>query len=168
MLVEGATRVAQAQKLPEGQRASTMLDIARNLSGEYPERAAELIAEIQAEGKQSNDETSVDLISAQAFVAAAQHNKDQLRGLLKDGFAAANRVILERQRTGGVHFFAGLGPLVQVGVDHDPDFTIPFIEGLPPSLVKAQLLLTAASDLNIGRRLPFKLQQQHKVERPAQ
>ncbi|HXN52823.1 MAG TPA: hypothetical protein VN943_12880 [Candidatus Acidoferrum sp.] len=160
--------IAQAQQLPEDQRASTMLDIARNFSGDYPERAAELIAEIQAGNKPINDETSVNLISAQAFVAAAQKKRDQLRELLQRGFELANRVILEQQRTGDIHFFTGLGPLVQVGVDNDPDVTIPFIESLSPSYVKAQLLLIAGSDLSMGTRVPLRFHPQQKVEKPAQ
>src|ERR1700682_3203756 len=124
--------IAQAQQLPEDQRASTMLDIARNFSGDYPERAAELIAAIQR------------------------------------GCELANRVILEQQRTGDIHFFTGLGPLVQVGVDNDPDVTIPFIESLSPSYVKAQLLLIAGSDLSMGTRVPLRFHPQQKVEKPAQ
>jgi hypothetical protein len=57
---------------------------------------------------------------------------------------------------------------VQVGVDNDPDLTIPFIESLTPSYVKAQLLLTAASDLSMGTRVRLRLQQQQKIEKPAQ
>ena len=160
--------IAKAQQLPEDQRASTNLDIARNFSGDYPERATELIAESQSGSKPINEETSVNLISAQAFVAAAQNKKDQLRELLELGFESANRVILEQQRTGDIHFFTGLGPLVQVGVDNDPDLTIPFIESLAPSYVKAQLLLIAASDLRMGMRPPLRFQPQQKVEKPAQ
>jgi hypothetical protein len=160
--------IAKAQQLPEVERASTMLDIARNIAGDYPERAAELIAETQTGTGPINDETSVNLISAQAFVAAAQNNKDRLRELLQRGFESANRIILEQQRTGEVHFFTGFGPLVQVGVNNDPDLTIPFIESLTPSYVKAQLLLTAAWDLSMGRRVPLRFQQQRKVEKPAQ
>ena len=160
--------IAKAQQLPEDERASTMLDIARNIAGDYPERAAELIAEIQTGTGPINDETSVNLISAEAFVAAAESNKDRLRELLQHGFESANRIILEQQRTGEVHFFTGLGPLVQVGVDNDPDLAIPFIESLTPSFVKAQLLLTAASDLSMGTRAPLRFQQKQKIEKPAQ
>jgi hypothetical protein len=160
--------IAKAQQLPEDQRPSTMLDIARNFSGDYPERATELIAESQSGSKPINEETSVNLISAQAFVAAAQNKKDQLRELLQRGFESANRIILEQQRTGDIHFFTGLGPLVQVGVDNDPDLTIPFIESLSPSYVKAQLLLTAAWDLSMGTRVPRTSQPQQKIEKPAQ
>ena len=160
--------IAKAQQLPEDQRPSTMLDIARNFSGDYPERATELIAESQSGSKPINEETSVNLISAQAFVAAAQNKKDQLRELLQRGFESANRIILEQQRTGDIHFFTGLGPLVQVGVDNDPDLTIPFIESLSPSYVKVQLLLTAAWDLSMGTRVPRTSQPQQKIEKPAQ
>jgi hypothetical protein len=160
--------IAKARELPDDQRPSVMLDIARNMARDHAERAAELIAEIQAGNGPSNDETSVNLISAQAVVAAAQGQKDQFRELLQRGFEAANRVILEEQRTGEIHFFAGLGPLVQVGVDNDPDVTIPFIENLSPSFVKAQLLLIAGSDLSAGTRPPLRFQQQTKAEKPAQ
>jgi hypothetical protein len=160
--------IAQAQKLPEDQRPNTMLDIARNIAGNDPERAAEVIAEIQSGNGPINDERSVNLISAQAFVAAAQNKKDQLRELLERGFESANRVILEQQRTGEAHFFTGLGPLAQVGVDNDPDVTLPFIESLTTSFVKAQLLLTAASDLSMGARVPLNFHQHQKVEKPAQ
>jgi hypothetical protein len=38
-------------------------------------------------------------------------------------------------------------PLVHIGMESDPDFTIPFVEGLPASRVKAEVLLDAAHAL---------------------
>jgi hypothetical protein len=167
-LVNPDAAIAKASELPDHQRPSAVLDIARNIAGDHPERATELIAESQSGNKPISEETSVNLISAQAFVAAAQNKKDELRELLQRGFESANRIILEQQRTGDIHFFTGLGPLVQLGVDNDPDLTIPFIESLSPSYVKAQLLLTAAWDLSMGTRVPRTSQPQQKIEKPAQ
>jgi len=42
--------IAKAEQLPDGEkRASTLLDVARGIAGDYPERAAELVAEAQRE-----------------------------------------------------------------------------------------------------------------------
>jgi hypothetical protein len=155
-LVNPEAAIAKAEQLPDDQRASTMLDIARNIAGDYPERAAELIAAIKGGNKPADDEMYVNLISAQAFVAVAQDKKDGLHELLQRGFESANHVILEQQRTGDIHFFKGLGPLNQIGIENDPDLTITFIESLSPSYLKADLLLAAASDLGTGARMPLR------------
>ena len=160
--------IAKVQQLPNDERASTGLDVARNIAGDYPERAAELIAEGQGLYKPVDDEMNVNLVSARAFVAVAQNRNDELHDLLERGFASANRVILEQQRTGDIHFFKGIGPLAQIGVQHDPDLTIAFIESLPSSYLKAELLLGAASDLYKPVRLPFRSRPQQKVEKPDQ
>jgi hypothetical protein len=155
-LVNPEAAIAKAEQLPNDQRASTMLDIARNIAGDYPGRAAELIAEIQGGNKPADDEMYVNLISAQAFVAVAQDKKDGLHELLQRGFESANRVILEQQRTGETHFFKGLGPLNQIGIENDRDLTISFIESLSPSYLKAELLLAAASDLSKPVGVPLR------------
>ena len=160
--------IAKAQQLPADERASTVLDVARNIAGDYPERATELIAAAQSGNKPVDDEMNVNLVSAQAFVAVAQKRNDELHGLLERGFASANRVILEQQRTGEIHFFNGLGPLVQIGAQNDPDVAIAFIEGLPPSYLKADLLLVAASDLYSPVRVPLRSRPQQRVEKPDQ
>jgi hypothetical protein len=85
-----------------------------------------------------------NLISAQASVAAAQNNKDQLHELLQRGFASANRILLEQQRS-DIHFFPGLGLMIQIGIQNDPDLTTAFMESLPTSYVKAEAFLIAAS-----------------------
>ena len=162
-LVNPEAAIAKAEQLPDDHRASTMLDIARNIAGDYPDRAAELIAEMQGGNKPADDEMYVNLISAQAFVAVAQSRKDGLHELLQRGFESANRVILDQQRTGEIHFFKGLGPLNQIGIENDPDLTISFIEGLSPSYLKAELLLAAASDLSTGMRMPLRSGSQQKV-----
>jgi hypothetical protein len=138
----------------DDKRASTLLDVARGIAGDYPERATELIAETQSGNKPIDDQLHLNLISAQASVAAAQNKKDELHELLERGFESANHIILEQQRTGGIQFVVGLVPLVQVGMQNGPELTVTFIESLPPSYLKAGLLLGAASTLSLRMRLP--------------
>jgi hypothetical protein len=160
--------ITKAKQLPEDERGSTLLDVARGMAGDYPERAAELIAETQSGNKPTDDQLRVNLISAQAFVAAAQNKKDELDELLQRGFESANHILLEQQRTGGIPFVAGLGPLVQVGIQNDPDLTVTFIEGLSPSYLKAELLIGAASALSLPVRLPLTSRPQKRVEKPPE
>jgi hypothetical protein len=54
---------------------------------------------------------------------------------------------LHQQGRSGSPFVVGLGPLAQIGMQNDPELTTTFIEALPPSYVKAELLLGAASAL---------------------
>jgi hypothetical protein len=163
--------IAKAEQLPDNaRRASTLLEIARSIAGDYPERAAELIAEIQGGDKLLDAEMELDLISAQISVAASKNkNLDELHDLLQRGFALANRVISEQQRTRGIHFFiVGLVPLVQIGIQNDPDSTVSFVESLPPSHLKASLFISAASALSMGRRLPLSSAPQQRAEKPNQ
>lgn len=141
--------VAKAQELPPGpHRASTLLEIAREIAGDHPEQAANLIAE--AKGEQGNDANQLNVISAEAYVAAAERNHSALHDLLQQGFALASRVPAEE--TGG---FPTAGSLVQIGIQNEPDMTIAFLQGLPASYAKAHLLMEAASSLNMRRPLPF-------------
>jgi len=158
--------ITKAEQLPDDdKRASTMMDVARGIAGDYPERAAKLIAETQSGNKPTDEQLHLNLISAQAFVAAAQNRKDELDELLKSGFESANHILLEQQRTGDIHFVAGLAPLVQIGIQNDPNLTVTFIEGLSPSYLKAELLLGAASALGMRMRLPFSSRPQQRVEK---
>jgi hypothetical protein len=153
--------IAKAEQLPnDDKRASTMLEVSRGMAGDHPERAAELIAETQSKNAPTDDEMQSNLISARASVAAAQNNKDQLHELLQRGFASANRILLEQQRSGDIHFFPGLGLMIQIGIQNDPDLTTTFMESLPTSYVKAEAFLIAASALNTGRRMPLSSRQQ--------
>jgi hypothetical protein len=83
-----------------------------------------------------------------------------LHELLQRGLASANRIFLEQQRNGDIHFFPGLGLMIQIGIQNDPDLTTAFMESLPTSYVKAEAFLIAASALIMGRRLPFSSRQQ--------
>jgi hypothetical protein len=161
--------IAKAEQLPDDdKRTRTMLEVARGIAGDSPERAAELIAETQRKNQPTDDEMHFNLISAQAFVAAAQNKKDELHEQLQRGFESANRILLEQQSTGDIHFFAGLAPMIQIGMQNDPDLTITFIESLPSSYLKAEVLLEAASALSMGRRLPLSSRPQQRVDKPYQ
>jgi len=158
--------IAKAEQLPDDdRRAATMLEVARSIAGDHPARATDLIAETQRGNRPADNETYVNLVSAQAFVAAAEDKKEELHELLQRGFDSANRIILERQGTGGMQSVAGLGPLVQIGIQNDPDLTIAFIESLSPTYLKAELLLGAASALSPRMRLPLSSRPQQKVEK---
>ena len=147
--------IAKAEQLPDDdKRASTMLEIARAIARDYPERAAELIAEIQRRNKPIDDELQLNLISSQASVAAAQDKKNELHELLQRGLEAANHIILEQQRTDTLHFVDGVASLVQIGIQNDPNLTISFLQGLSPSDTKAALLLEAAWALSKRQSIP--------------
>jgi hypothetical protein len=148
--------IAKLQQLPnDDKRASAMLEVARHVAGDQPERAAELIAETQPKNQPADEEMQFNLISAQASLAASQNKQAVLHDLLQRGFESANHNLVEQQRTGEIHFFAGLGPLVQVGMQNEPELTTSFIDSLPASYLKADVLLGAASALSMGRRLPL-------------
>jgi hypothetical protein len=162
-----AEAIAKAEQLPDDMRTSALLQVARSVSRYDPERAAGVIAEVQQEKKSMDEETFVDLISAQAFVAAAQNDQSGLRDALRQGFASANRLLLEQQRTGGNYFsLQALRPLVHIGMEKDPDFTMSFVDGLPPSGLKAELLLVVASALSTSRPPHIGAQAQKTAEKP--
>ncbi|MGB9464582.1 MAG: hypothetical protein WBR10_05675 [Candidatus Acidiferrum sp.] len=164
--INAEAAIKKAEQLPDDdKRTSTLLEVARGIAGDYPERAAELIAESQSGNKPTDDQLQLNLISAQAFVAAAESKKDDLDELLQRGFESANRILLEQQRTGTIQIVAGLGPLVQIGIQNDPNLTVTFIESLSPSYLKAELLLGAASALSMRRPLPFGSRPQQKKEK---
>ena len=147
--------IAKAEQLPdEDKRASTILEVARTIAADHPERAAELIVEIQRRNKPMDDERQVNLISAQASVAAAQDKKNELHELLQRGLEAANHIILEQQRTGTLHFVDGVASLVQIGIQNDSNLTISFLQSLSPSDTKAALLLEAAWALSKRQSIP--------------
>jgi hypothetical protein len=141
--------IAIAEQLPDDTRTIALLQVARTVSRYDPVRAATVIAEVQQESKSPTDEgTLVDIISAQAFAAAGQNNPSALRDLLRQGFALANHMLLAQQGTRRNYApIPALTPLVHIGMESDPDFTIPFVEGLPASRVKAEVLLDTAHAL---------------------
>lgn len=141
--------IAKAEQMPDDdKRASTVLEVARTIASDHPERAAELVVEVQNRNKPIDDEMRLNLISARASVAAAQDKKNELHQLLQQGLEIANHIILEQQRMGTLHFVDGVPALVQIGIQNDANLTIGFLQSLPPSDTKAALLLEAAWTLN--------------------
>lgn len=148
--------VAKADQLPkDDRRADTKLEIARQIAGNDPARAQALIAEVENENATGIPELQLDAISAKASLAAAQDKKDETRELLRQGFTLATSIIAELQKSGNVSFVPGLGQLVQLGMQNDPDATITFAQSVPASWMKANLLLGAASALTMHLRLPL-------------
>ena len=148
--------IAKAEQLQEGERrADTILSIASNIAGKQPERAQELIAEVEGTNRTEFPELQLDVVSVKAAVAAGQDKKDETRELLQQGFALAAPIIAERQKSGNAPFVPGLGQLVQIGMQNDPDSTITFLQSVPGSWLKANLLLGAASALTMKTHLPI-------------
>ena len=116
--------VATAEQLPDDTRTIALLQVARMVSRYDPARAATVLAEVQQESNSSTDEeTLVDIISAQAFVAAGQKNQGALHDSLRQGFASANHMLLEQQGTRRNYVsIPALTPLVHIGMESDPDF----------------------------------------------
>jgi len=144
--------VARAEALPAGpERSRTLLQVARGISGSQPDRAAQLVAEVDGVIQADDDEMQLDMISVKASIAAAKGDQAQVKNLLRSGFELASRFISAQTRP----FIDGMGGLVQLGIQNDPELTTAFFQRLPASEVKAHLLLTAAEGLNLRRRLPF-------------
>lgn len=80
----------------------------------------------------------------------------------------ATPIILELQKRGNVSFVAGLGQLVQLGMQNDPDSTIAFVQSLPASWLKANLLLGEAAALTMPARLPLGTREPQKPDKPIQ
>jgi hypothetical protein len=153
--------IAEAEQLPDhDRRADNMLEVARGMAVDHPERAARLIVETQGKNPPADEEMQFNLISAQASVAAAQNKRDESHEMLQRGFASANRIFLEQQRSGDIHFFSGLGLMIQIGIQSDPDLTTALMESLPMSYVEAEAFLIATSALNMGKRVPLSSRQQ--------
>jgi hypothetical protein len=162
-----ADAIAKAEQLPDDTRAIALLQVARMVSRYDPARAAAVIAEVQQDNASMDEGTLVDIISAQAFVAAGQNNQSALHDSLRQGFAAANHMLLEEQGTPRNYVSVpALSPLVHIGMENDPDFTIPFVEGLPASRVKAEVLLDAAHALGTRGSPHIGAPPQQSAEKP--
>ena len=144
--------IARAEQLPAGpRRTNTLLDIARNIAASNPDRAAGLITEVSGGDPAGDAKMQINVISAQAFLLAGKHQQAELRDLLQHGFAltTSNQELQE-----GI--IIGPAPLVELGIQNEPEMTLTFIQGLPPSAMKAELFLSAASGLSLRQPLPFR------------
>jgi hypothetical protein len=155
--------VTRAKALPAGpERSFTLLEVARTISGDNPDRAAQLVAEAGSPNEAGDEESQVDVISVKASIAAVKGRPEELKTLLKSGYELAARFISPQPGP----IVAGIAPLVQLGIQNDPDLTQTFFQTIPPSLTKALLLLDAAEALNLRQRLP--LASQRRITSPAQ
>ena len=149
--------VAKAEALPAGpERSFTLLEVARTISGNNPDRAAQLVAEASSPTEAGDEESQVDVISVKASIAAAKGKQEELKTLLQSGFELAARFISPQPGP----IVAGIAPLVQLGIQNAPELTQAFFQTIPPSLTKARLLLGAAEALDLRQRLPIPSQPQ--------
>ena len=159
--------IAKAEQLPDDKRTRALLQVARGVARYDPERAAAVIAEVQQGNERVGEETFLDIISTQAFVAAGQNDQTSVHNILQQGFESANHIIAEQEKSPGIRssLIAVLPPLIHIGMENEPDFTIPFLEGLPPSRLKIELLLVAAEAVAYGRQ-PTLAHAQQTAEKP--
>ena len=124
--------IAKAQQITdENLRVQTLLRIAGDIADHEPQRAAKLITEAKTNVKSGDVRTQLSLITSEASVAAAEKKNDDVRELLQRGFEIAMTD----------HVEGGLGPLLQIAMM--------FLQNLAPSPEKAQLLVDAASALDV-------------------
>ena len=148
--------ISKVESLPDdGKRAATTLEVARGVAGNHPEQAAQLIDRTQGTMGSEDQGKQLNLISAQVSVAAAQNQQEEVRRLLQRGFALAGPLISESQAPLVLSFASGLMPMVQIGAQNDPDLTIAFLQSLPPLRIKAELLLAAATAMQMPVKLPI-------------
>jgi hypothetical protein len=132
--------IAKAQQITdENLRVQTLLRIAGDIADHEPQRAAKLITEAKTNVKSGDVRTQLSLITSEASVAATEKKNDDVRELLQRGFEIAMTD----------HVEGGLGPLLQIAMENDPSFAMMFLQNLAPSPEKAQLLVDAASALDV-------------------
>lgn len=142
--------IAKAQELPDNAKRNTaLLDVARGVTPSDPEKAARLIAEVQGAELAPDREMQLNLISAQAAVAAREGSKGELHQLIQQAFALAGQILLERPKTNSLNSAPGFGHLTQIAMQSDPDLIVSFIQSVPPSVFKADLLMGAAAALQL-------------------
>ncbi len=135
-------------------RVDTALDVARNIAGAHPEQATHLINESRHSDAGQDNQKQLNIISAQITVAAARNQQEELRQLLQHGFEAAASLV-EQSTTSSAPSIPGLAPMIQIGIQNDPDLTVNFLNGLPPTRLKAELLLGAVEALQMPVKLPI-------------
>ncbi|MGC2658914.1 MAG: hypothetical protein WA324_13230 [Bryobacteraceae bacterium] len=95
-------------------RAATELDVIRGVAGDRPQEAAQLIDKAQSANGSDDNRKQLNIISAQASVAAAQNQQEQLRLLLQRGFDLAGPLVAEPKAPGALPHIPGLAPMVQL------------------------------------------------------
>jgi hypothetical protein len=148
--VNADSAVAKAGEVQDSAlRDATKLEVARGVSRKDPAKAAQLIEEVQESSPTPDKETQLNLISAQADLAARQGKSDELRQLIQQAFALAGQIISDQQNTDALRDKPPLGHLSQIAMQTNPDLLLAFVGSLPPSYMKADMLLGAAASLQL-------------------
>ena len=134
-------------------RAAAAFDVARGMAGSHPEQAEQLINQAQNAVPADDSRKQINLISAQVSLAAAQNQQEQLRQLLERAFELAAPLVAQPIPPDMPPFIPGLPPMVQIGAQNYPGLTVGFLQNLPPGRMKAELLIAAASALQMPNRL---------------
>jgi hypothetical protein len=156
-----------SQNQTAGQRNNALLDAARNAAGEHPEKAAALIESVDLDTSSPDALLQLNLISAQVSVTASQAKTQELRALLERGFELATQVSDSAKGDAPGHFTPGLAPMVQIGIQNQRELTLTFLQSYPPSGEKAELLLAAASALDMPVHLPIGSPQTSPIPKPT-
>ena len=107
--------ISKVESLPyNDKRAATELDVIRGVAGDRPQEAAQLIDKAQSANGSDDNRKQLNIISAQASVAAAQNQQEQLRLLLQRGFDLAGPLVAEPKAPGALPHIPGLAPMVQL------------------------------------------------------
>jgi hypothetical protein len=130
-------------------RDVTKLDVARGVARKDPGKAAQLIDEVQKTSPTPDKEAQLNLICAQADIAARQGRGDELRQLIQQAFALASQIVSELQNSNALDDNRGLGHLSQIAMQTNPDLLLTFVRSLPPSVMKADMLWGAAAALQL-------------------
>jgi hypothetical protein len=142
--VDSDAAIAKTEQLPKDERwAGTALEVARGIAGDDPRKAAQLIT--GAIGKNDDDVKKLNVVSALAFVAAAEGKKEEFHEDLRQGFELAALIFAEQQRTSFLHLVDGLPQLVQLGTQRELAVTTAFVQSMPACYPKALLFLGMAS-----------------------
>jgi hypothetical protein len=142
--------IAKAGEVQDpGLRAATKLDVARGVARKDPGKAAQLIDEVQEISPTPDNEAQLNLICAQADLAARQGRSDELRQFTQQAFALASQIISEPQNSNALDDNRGLGHLSQIAMQTNPDLLLTFVRSLPPSFLKADKLWGAAAALQL-------------------
>jgi hypothetical protein len=148
--------ISKVESLPDDdKRATTELEVARGIAGPRPDEAARLIEKTQIAVGSADNQGQLSVISAQASVAAAQQQSEQLRQLLQHGFELVGPLAAQPATAGSLQTVSHIAPLVQIGAQSYPEMTIAFLQSLPPSRLKAELLLAAAAAAQMPMKLPI-------------
>jgi hypothetical protein len=142
--------IAKAGEVQDpGLRDVTKLAVARGVARKDPGKAAQLIDEVQKTSPTPDKEAQLNLICAQADLAARQGRSDELRQLIQQAFALASQIISEPQKSNALDDNPGLGHLSQIAMQTNPDLLLTFVRSLPPSFMKADMLWGAAAALQL-------------------